>query len=149
MIGFQSYTSKFDISKSQELSITPLPPLKTLKETSINMIYLWLCANALLCLVQDQFTIDDWNAQFQYGIKDDFEGAFLAYDLLERFLSAADERSSMIVGFLVRVKKNRVTHYTTTSVEYTPRAKHCKYSYTRHVPARHDSHWLCTYCCIR
>ncbi|CAN6878386.1 unnamed protein product [Brassica oleracea] len=55
----------------------------------------------------------------------------------------------MIVGFLVRVKKNRVTHYTTTSVEYTPRAKHCKYSYTRHVPARHDSHWLCTYCCIR
>ena len=47
MIGFQSYTSKFDLSKSQDNSITPLPPMKTLKETSINMIYLF-CFDCVL-----------------------------------------------------------------------------------------------------
>lgn len=104
-IGYQSYKSKFELCQAQQ--VTPLPP--KVKEMYFCFL-LWLnCANALLCLVQDE-TEDDWYSQFQYGAEDNFHGFFIPWDLLQRFLSAEDAKSSMVVGILVGTEQHKVTH---------------------------------------
>lgn len=54
-------------------------------------------------------TITDWEVQFQYGCKDDLKGVFVPSNLVDLFISAADARS-VIVGVLVGLEKNKVTH---------------------------------------
>uniref|UniRef100_A0A0D3CAA6 Uncharacterized protein n=2 Tax=Brassica oleracea TaxID=3712 RepID=A0A0D3CAA6_BRAOL len=81
-IGYQSYKSKFELCQAQQ--VTPLPP-------------------------KDE-TEDDWYSQFQYGAEDNFHGFFIPWDLLQRFLSAEDAKSSMVVGILVGTEQHKVTH---------------------------------------
>ncbi|KAF2548382.1 hypothetical protein F2Q70_00019952 [Brassica cretica] len=81
-IGYQSYKSKFELCQAHQ--VTPLPP-------------------------KDE-TEDDWYSQFQYGPKDNFHGFFIPWDLLQRFLSAEDAKSSMVVGILVGTEQHKVTH---------------------------------------
>ncbi|XP_033129162.1 probable histone-arginine methyltransferase 1.3 [Brassica rapa] len=81
-IGFQTNKSRFELGEAQK--VTPLPP-------------------------KDE-TIEDWYSQFQYGPIDNFHGFFLPWDMLEKFLSAQDAKSSEVVGILVGTEKNKVTH---------------------------------------
>lgn len=109
VIGCQSCTSNFNLSEAQQLRVTPLPP-KTEVKKNMYFFFFPFTANAWLFLFQE-YTIEDWNSQFVYGVKDDFKGLFLPCDLLKTFRSAsAEDATSVIVGVLVGVEKTRVTH---------------------------------------